>query len=146
MKKRRDVEQLLLIGAVWGALSTLFADPTVQSNHYFANRSWRVVEELVETAPEDSTTYPPFELHFEDGRYSAYAGCNRMGGNYTQTADSIRFGPGFSTMMFCSGLMEREKQLLQLLQTVVRWSPVDSTHLQLWKKNGEQAALLRSTL
>ncbi len=50
-------------------------------------------------------------LNFDDGRYTATAGCNNIFGAYTVSGTAIDFGQPASTLMYCEGKMEAETAL-----------------------------------
>ncbi len=55
-------------------------------------------------------------------RYSATVGCNGIGGAATVSGDSLTFGPGMSTKMFCEALNALEMQLHSVLTRTRRFS------------------------
>lgn len=64
----------------------------------------------------------PTQIAFADGRISGTAGCNRLMGSFTQSADNLTFGNVASTRMACpSAQMEQERKLIATLAQVRRW-------------------------
>lgn len=57
------------------------------------------------------------QITFEDGKYSANAGCNNIFGSYSLRGTSIDTGVPASTMMFCEDKMKNEAALITLLDT-----------------------------
>ncbi len=53
----------------------------------------------------------------EDGNYGVKTNCNSLGGSYTYTGDSLRFGDSFSTLMACTD-MQVEMLLGRILPEV----------------------------
>ncbi len=47
-----------------------------------------------------------FTLTFSDGQVSVGTDCNNMGGTYTISGNSLKFGPMMSTLMYCEGSQE----------------------------------------
>lgn len=43
-------------------------------------------------------------ISFKDGRYSGYAGCNGMGGEYVVDGNNMTLKAGMSTMMACADM------------------------------------------
>lgn len=61
-------------------------------------------------------------IAFADGRISGTAGCNRLMGSFTQSADNLAFGSVASTRMACPpAQMEQERSLIAALEQVRRW-------------------------
>lgn len=59
----------------------------------------------------------PLTVAFADGRVSAFAGCNRISGDFAQAGGRVTVGPLVSTRMACSpALMEQERRLTASLQ------------------------------
>ncbi len=59
---------------------------------------------------------PSINFDSEKNRVSGFGGCNRFGGSYTQTGDSIHFSPLASTQMYCHESQPTESALLEALQ------------------------------
>lgn len=60
-----------------------------------------------------------YVLSFDSGRFSAYIGCNRIGGTYQEHEWSIRFSEIMSTKMYCANKSAQESALLNCLSGVV---------------------------
>ncbi|HEU4827929.1 MAG TPA: META domain-containing protein [Gemmatimonadales bacterium] len=68
------------------------------------------------------------DLRFaDDGNAGGFSGCNSMGGPYTASRDSLRFGPMVMTMMACQDGMEVERAYAEALEKVVRFERRDAT-------------------
>lgn len=77
--------------------------------------AWRV-EDLDSRGVIDRA---PLSVTFQEGRVSAFAGCNRLMGAYTQSGGTVKIGPLASTRMACPpALMEQERGLADSLQAV----------------------------
>ena len=46
------------------------------------------------------------------------AGCNRFNSAYRHSETTITFQPAISTKMYCEGKMEREKEIIDILQEI----------------------------
>jgi putative lipoprotein len=77
-------------------------------------------------------------LHFgaSDQSVSGFAGCNRFGGSFEQSGDSLSLGRMMSTMMACAEGMDREQRILQALEQVRRYS-LDGDELNLLGADGK---------
>jgi heat shock protein HslJ len=60
-------------------------------------------------------------ITFNEGKYSGYAGCNGMGGEYTVSGDTLSIKAGFSTMMACAD-MRLETKFRQEMEKVNTFS------------------------
>lgn len=56
-------------------------------------------------------------ITFDNGRYSASAGCNNIFGTYSLHGTSIDLSAPASTLMFCEDKMEDETALITVLDT-----------------------------
>ncbi|MFM5907271.1 MAG: META domain-containing protein [Novosphingobium sp.] len=54
-------------------------------------------------------------MTFTRDRLSASVGCNGLGANYRLVKGRIVAGPVMSTQMYCEGMMEQERAVVQLL-------------------------------
>jgi heat shock protein HslJ len=78
------------------------------------------------------------------GRVKGNSGCNRFSAPYTETNNSLRFGPAAGTRKLCAepaGLMAQEAQMLAALARVASWHQED-THLVLRTEGGDLALML----
>jgi len=58
-------------------------------------------------------------------RVGAYAGCNRMSGNYTRTGDTLNVGGLIATRMACMGsVMETEQRFVEFLKEPLTIEPL----------------------
>jgi len=65
------------------------------------------------------------------GTISGTTGCNRFSGTYTQTGERLQISKNLAvTRMYCDGLMEQERLILEALKHVRRFV-VDSNALLL---------------
>lgn len=60
----------------------------------------------------------PASLTFANGSLSAYVYCNRMGGDYVAEPGILKTGTVMSTLMACTGGMEQEAAVGNILRTV----------------------------
>lgn len=73
--------------------------------------TWNLVELDGQAAPTGMGGRPAtLLLDREEQRASGFAGCNRMSGSFTHSADSISFGPLAMTRMACTEGMELEQR------------------------------------
>lgn len=81
------------------------------------NKRWQLIEIRGNKVAESINGKMPFiEFSKTDNRYSASAGCNGIGGEYTlEGTGKITFSKGMSTLMACPD-MEVEEQLAKVLE------------------------------
>ena len=105
------------------------------------NSKWRLVKLNGKTIQKNTDTKKEFGINFNtDGRFSAFAGCNNMMGNYVmKTSYSLSFSPVASTMMACPN-MDLEQKFAAMLEKVDSYTIVED-ELQLVK--GKMAPLAR---
>ena len=73
----------------------------------------------------------------KDGRMNGNVGCNSFGGEYTVSANQIKFGPIMRTMMACQGpVMQQEDAVMQVFSGTVKYS-LASGNLIITSANGE---------
>lgn len=60
------------------------------------------------------------DLTFDEKRKElrGNAGCNRFSAQFERNGNKITFGEPVGTRMFCEGKMEREKQVIEILQNI----------------------------
>lgn len=75
-----------------------------------------------------------------EGEVSGNGGCNNFFGSYTQTGNSITFGPLASTKKACQGKMEAEAQFLNSIQNARAF---DATHLEMTLLDENDRIILR---
>lgn len=81
--------------------------------------TWNLVELDGQAAPTGMGGRPAtLLLDRAEQRASGFAGCNRMGGSFTHSADSISFGPLAMTRMACTEGMELEQRYAAALEKV----------------------------
>jgi len=83
-----------------------------------AGTSW-----VLESIPDftlEQTRKPVTLLFGTDNHISGNGGCNRYGGDYTQSGDSLSIGHLLSTKMACTPGMETESHLMYALQEANR--------------------------
>jgi heat shock protein HslJ len=78
----------------------------------------------------------------DTSRVGGFSGCNRFGGSYTITGDSLRFGPIAMTRMACTQGMELEAALSSALQATRRYE-LSTTQLKLFGPSGPVARFSR---
>jgi len=74
-------------------------------------------------------------LEFKDGRASGSAACNTYGAMYAQSGAQLTFEQSVTTMMFCDGLMDYERDYLAALANVRSFQLEDDV-LQMLDENG----------
>jgi len=81
-----------------------------------AGKTWRLVELYGKAVPKTVNGKMPFlKIDSTTKRFSAWAGCNGIGGEWIEKQNGrIEFAKGLSTMMACEN-MEIETQLNQAL-------------------------------
>jgi heat shock protein HslJ len=86
-------------------------------------RRWKLVELDGKPVPDLVNGKEPYILlQQKEARYSATAGCNGIGGNYTLLQNGkIKFSPGMSTKMYCDN-MEFENGLTKALLAADNYS------------------------
>lgn len=81
---------------------------------------WKIVEidgkSVKKTGNKDNT------IEFRDRRFSAYAGCNTMNGQYQQDGNKLKFSKSMSTMMACPDMSAEDllKVILERVDDFVR--------------------------
>lgn len=79
-------------------------------------------------------------IDFVDGRVSASAGCNGLGGEYTVVGGTLTFGEFMSTLMACEDdIMQKEQALNSVLANTTAMTFKDGA-LVLTQKDGTTAA------
>jgi len=105
-----------------------------------AETKWKLIKlygKKVKTHGKEACT---LKLNSRDGRYSAYAGCNTLGGNYVMPSSAaISFSNSIATMMICDK-MDTEKRFSKMLGETVSYTLQDNI-LQLKKGKSEVLAI-----
>ncbi len=97
-----------------------------------AETKWRLVELNGKPIKQKGKKDYFLKLNSKDGRFTAFAGCNNMSGNYfMKTSMSISFSGVISTMMACPE-MDLEQKFSQMLEKVDNYNIVEN-RLQLNK-------------
>ena len=105
-----------------------------------AETKWKLVELNSKVIKQKGKKAYFLKLNSKDGRFSAFAGCNNMMGNYVmKTSFSLSFSPVASTMMACPE-MDLEQKFAAMLEKVDSYIIVED-ELQLVK--GKKAPLAR---
>jgi copper homeostasis protein (lipoprotein) len=105
-----------------------------------AETKWKLVELNTKVIKQKGKKYYFLKLNSNDGRFSAFAGCNNMMGNYVmKTSFSLSFSTVASTMMACPE-MDLEQKFVKMLEKVDNYVIVED-ELQLVK--GKMAPLAR---
>ncbi len=130
MKKLSFILAAAIIFVACGTQKTTAPQPELAGQ-------WTITQ-LGETIIPDSLET---QLTFCDslGMYSAYVGCNRINGSWSNT-DSLVLTDGLSTKMYCEGLMELEQALCEALPQVKKALLLESGDLAL--QSAEGATLL----
>jgi heat shock protein HslJ len=111
----KQILSLLVIFAM--AASCKSPKPMVRSNPNLTNTYWKLIELRGQPINSPDGAKPYFiRLDAAENRFSAWAGCNRMMGTFSNP-DGFRvsFGKAASTMMACPD-MTLEKQLAEVLE------------------------------
>jgi len=82
---------------------------------------------------------PHLSLHEQDGRVSAWLGCNAAGGSYVLSGAQLSFGPLRSTRMACRQGMDLEHGLADALRNTTSWE-ITGQQLQLFDAAGAPLA------
>ncbi|MCI0388404.1 MAG: YbaY family lipoprotein [Acidobacteria bacterium] len=102
-------------------------------NHSLEQTAWELVKlngkAVVATTNKQRKPYLRFDSSLKRAAFSA--GCNTISGVYTLQGDSLSIKPGPSTRMFCQGIMEQEKALIDAMGSVTRWKIEGETLLLL---------------
>lgn len=89
---------------------------TMETATSITGKKWQLVELGGQPVAATINGKMPFiQLSDEDGRYSATAGCNGLGGSFTLKRNRVKFTLGMSTMMFCDN-MEIETEFKNVLE------------------------------
>ncbi|GAA0792555.1 YbaY family lipoprotein [Marinobacterium sediminicola] len=78
----------------------------------------------------DKEQREPHLILKQGDRVQGFSGCNQFMGQFTQTENSLYFGPIAGTMRACVPSIDYEHRFLQLLQGEVNWS-IDGEQLHL---------------
>jgi len=78
----------------------------------------------------------------DTARVGGFGGCNRFGGTYAISGDSLLFGPLIMTRMACAKGMELESELATALATTRRYE-LSTTQLKLFGPSGPVARFSR---
>ena len=116
------------------------SESTMQPNAPFENTRWKITSVAgVEKLP---ATEKEMFARFNEGRFSAYAGCNQMTGAYTLDGSKLKITGPASTMMACpEPVMAAERAILDALAKVDRFDFDEAGDLLLI---GGDAVLLRA--
>ena len=81
------------------------------------NSKWKLIKLYGKEVGNTNKEKPMGITFSSDGRMSAFAGCNSMGGSYTldESKNTIKFSKIMSTMMACED-MNTEKELAKILE------------------------------
>lgn len=78
------------------------------------------------------------------GRFSAYAGCNRIAGSYSISGKELTFAPNtIMTKMACTGREELESNFIAILPQIKLWS-IDGNILTLSSSDETSLITLKS--
>ncbi len=80
-----------------------------------AETKWKLIQLYGKKVKHRGTPIYSLKLNSKDGRFSAYAGCNTLGGNYVMPSPAaLSFSNTLSTMMVCDK-MDTEKRFSKML-------------------------------
>ena len=102
---------------ITGALASKYM--LTKDNYNILNRKWKLVELLGKPVNNSMTMNKDAFIQFSDkeNRYSAFAGCNTISGNFkTESFNRLKLSMGISTMMSCEN-MTLENELKEVLNT-----------------------------
>ena len=105
-------------------LTTLFAPSDDAKNRPMKKTKWKLVELNGKKIVSENQDSKEFILQLSgDNRYSAFAGCNNLMGEYELNEESLRikFSRGASTMMACPD-MKTEQAFGEMLEKVDNYS------------------------
>lgn len=113
----KQILSLLFVFAM--AASCKSTKPMVTSNPNLTNTYWQLIELRGQPINAQVGAKPYYiKLDAAENRFSAWAGCNRLIGSFSNPQDlRVTFGKVASTMMACPD-MTLEKQLAEVLETV----------------------------
>lgn len=134
---RSLVRAALLLGLAggMGAASASAADASLTGTH------WRLVS--VGRMEADASRREPFILLDANGQISGATGCNRFGGGYVADGDYLTIGQVATTRMYCAGVWEQERAILDTLPLVTRWQ-VNGGQLELYDRTGVVVAIFEA--
>jgi copper homeostasis protein (lipoprotein) len=111
---------------ITGKLESFYVlSKAVKSASPVENKTWKLVELQGKKISGTSDTHY-MALDAKEGRLSAKAGCNQIGGGYTLNGLSFKVREVFSTMMACENMGD-EQALSQVLEMVDNISYTDTT-------------------
>ncbi|WP_290860811.1 copper resistance protein NlpE N-terminal domain-containing protein [Flavobacterium sp.] len=105
-------------------LTTFFTPSDDTKNSPMKKTKWKLVELNGKKIENKDKNTKEFILQLKgDNRYTAFAGCNNLMGEYELNEESLRikFSRGASTMMACPD-METEQEFAKMLETVDNYS------------------------
>lgn len=104
-----------------------------------AETKWKLIQLYGKKVKSHGKGACTLKLNSKDGHYSAYAGCNTLGGNYVMPSPAaISFSNSIATMMICDK-MDTEKRFSKMLGETVSYTLQDNI-LQLKKGRNEVLA------
>jgi heat shock protein HslJ len=108
----RAAALVMLVGGASASLASA-ADASLAGTH------WRLVS--VGGMAADAGRREPFILLDVNGQISGGTGCNRFAGGYVADGDYLTIGQVATTRMYCAGVWEQERAILDALSQVARW-------------------------
>ncbi|QIG80578.1 META domain-containing protein [Stakelama tenebrarum] len=132
-----DTVQVTVNGTRYRGCGGTPAEAATADSSAILDGSWRIVSIAGEAIDDEHAT-----IRFQDGRISASAGCNRMGGSFRFENDRLVTGAMMSTRMACPApLMARESALSALLGQPLAYSTDAAERLILTAPDGETLVL-----
>lgn len=130
---------LVSLVTLWNVEFTQFESHTAKDDNLFSLSSdkWMLVAIAGDTSWSHLSDRTPF-IHFDidKNRISGFAGCNRFGGGYKKSGDSIHFLPLVSTRMYCQESQPTESALMEALQRADR-IVISKNQLRLFDESAE---------
>jgi len=112
--------RFILISLIASLMFLGCAEPSVKKEQQqvnFENTNWK----LISYGKNRMAVPKKAWISFKDGKYSGYAGCNGMGGEYIlDIKNNLELKAGVSTMMACDD-MARESMFRELMSKVNRY-------------------------
>lgn len=113
---------VLMVGLVitFASCSIKKGGTSVSDDSVLTQMKWQIVEIAGKPiADKVNGVVPQLSFDSSDKRFSVITGCNTINGTYKFSNQSITFGPGMSTMMFCQDMSVEDgfKSVLNKINT-----------------------------
>jgi heat shock protein HslJ len=111
------------------ALALIAISPITTASTVLTGQPWDF--DTLDSMPVDTSRYQnekPNIAFSDNGRFTAYAGCNRIAGGYKVSGQELIFSPNtIMTKMACPGNEDLENNFVNILPRVKYWSITDTT-------------------